>query len=197
MKVWKYGDDINTDMLFPGKYTYTTGKDGSVEIRPGDFFGGQERDILVRLNVPAGAEGKNGLASLKLDYEDVLNGGADVNLTEALSYEVTTDREKVAANESRDVTARWVSVDAAGEYYKAASAYESGDREDALSRIKAAYKRMTELNSSPYATERTEMQEAELRDALENISSAPATPESDEAKLLIKEQKAGAREQQK
>ncbi|MFC1569945.1 3-isopropylmalate dehydratase [bacterium] len=23
MKVWKYGDDINTDMLFPGRYTYT------------------------------------------------------------------------------------------------------------------------------------------------------------------------------
>ena len=23
MTVWNYGDDINTDMLFPGKYTYT------------------------------------------------------------------------------------------------------------------------------------------------------------------------------
>ena len=23
MKVWYYGDDINTDMLFPGRYTYT------------------------------------------------------------------------------------------------------------------------------------------------------------------------------
>lgn len=23
MNVWKYGDSINTDMLFPGKYTYT------------------------------------------------------------------------------------------------------------------------------------------------------------------------------
>ena len=23
MKIWKYGDDVNTDMLFPGKYTYT------------------------------------------------------------------------------------------------------------------------------------------------------------------------------
>lgn len=23
MKVWKYGDDVNTDQLFPGKYTYT------------------------------------------------------------------------------------------------------------------------------------------------------------------------------
>ncbi len=22
-KVWKYGDDVNTDMLFPGKYTYS------------------------------------------------------------------------------------------------------------------------------------------------------------------------------
>lgn len=25
MKVWHYGDDVNTDMLFPGKYTYTCG----------------------------------------------------------------------------------------------------------------------------------------------------------------------------
>ena len=24
-KVWKYGDSVNTDMLFPGKYTYTCG----------------------------------------------------------------------------------------------------------------------------------------------------------------------------
>lgn len=32
MKVWKYGDDINTDMLFPGKYTYTCGT--AEEIRP-------------------------------------------------------------------------------------------------------------------------------------------------------------------
>jgi 3-isopropylmalate/(R)-2-methylmalate dehydratase small subunit len=23
MRVWQYGDDVNTDMLFPGKYTYT------------------------------------------------------------------------------------------------------------------------------------------------------------------------------
>ena len=22
-RVWKYGDDINTDVIFPGKYTYT------------------------------------------------------------------------------------------------------------------------------------------------------------------------------
>jgi len=22
-RVWKYGDNINTDVIFPGKYTYT------------------------------------------------------------------------------------------------------------------------------------------------------------------------------
>lgn len=32
MKIWHYGDDINTDMLFPGKYTYTCSKPD--EIKP-------------------------------------------------------------------------------------------------------------------------------------------------------------------
>jgi len=32
MKVWRYGDDINTDMLFPGKYTYTCST--AEEIKP-------------------------------------------------------------------------------------------------------------------------------------------------------------------
>jgi 3-isopropylmalate/(R)-2-methylmalate dehydratase small subunit len=32
MRVWHYGDDINTDMLFPGKYTYTCATPD--EIRP-------------------------------------------------------------------------------------------------------------------------------------------------------------------
>ncbi|MFA5123420.1 3-isopropylmalate dehydratase small subunit [Zavarzinia sp.] len=32
MRAWRYGDDVNTDMLFPGKYTYTCAKPD--EIRP-------------------------------------------------------------------------------------------------------------------------------------------------------------------
>jgi 3-isopropylmalate/(R)-2-methylmalate dehydratase small subunit len=32
MKIWKYGDDINTDMLFPGKYTYSCST--AEEIKP-------------------------------------------------------------------------------------------------------------------------------------------------------------------
>jgi len=32
MRIWSYGNDINTDMLFPGKYTYTCAKPD--EIKP-------------------------------------------------------------------------------------------------------------------------------------------------------------------
>jgi 3-isopropylmalate/(R)-2-methylmalate dehydratase small subunit len=52
MKVWKYEDDINTDLLFPGKYTYTCGTADEIKphlledldatfaegVRPGDFI---------------------------------------------------------------------------------------------------------------------------------------------------------------
>ena len=53
MKVWKYGDDINTDMLFPGKYTYTCAT--AEEVKPhlledldSEFAGGVSAgDILM------------------------------------------------------------------------------------------------------------------------------------------------------
>ena len=49
MKVWKYGDDINTDMLFPGKYTYTCSTPD--EIRPHLL---EDLDTSFAQNVQAG-----------------------------------------------------------------------------------------------------------------------------------------------
>ena len=51
-RVWKYGDDVNTDVIFPGKYTYTVSKPEEMakyaledldprftrEVRPGDII---------------------------------------------------------------------------------------------------------------------------------------------------------------
>ncbi len=52
MRVWKYGDDINTDMLFPGKYTYTCST--AEEVKPhlledldADFAGGVKQGDIV------------------------------------------------------------------------------------------------------------------------------------------------------
>jgi 3-isopropylmalate/(R)-2-methylmalate dehydratase small subunit len=49
MKVWRYGDNINTDMLFPGKYTYTCST--AEEIKPHLL---EDLDPLFSKNVQPG-----------------------------------------------------------------------------------------------------------------------------------------------
>jgi 3-isopropylmalate/(R)-2-methylmalate dehydratase small subunit len=52
-KAWKYGDDVNTDVIFPGKYTYTINDPNemakhAMEALDPDFAGKvQENDIVV------------------------------------------------------------------------------------------------------------------------------------------------------
>ena len=53
MRVWNYGDDINTDMLFPGKYTYTCSTAEEVkphlleDLDPEFASGVKEGDIIL------------------------------------------------------------------------------------------------------------------------------------------------------
>jgi 3-isopropylmalate/(R)-2-methylmalate dehydratase small subunit len=49
MKVWNYGDNINTDMLFPGKYTYTCST--AEEVKPHLL---EDLDPLFAKNVQEG-----------------------------------------------------------------------------------------------------------------------------------------------
>ena len=52
-KVWKYGDDINTDVIFPGKYTYTVsdpaemGEHALEDLDPEFRFQVQPGDVIV------------------------------------------------------------------------------------------------------------------------------------------------------
>jgi len=52
-KVWKYGDDINTDVIFPGKYTYTIHDPNEMaqhaleDLDPGFATAVKENDIIV------------------------------------------------------------------------------------------------------------------------------------------------------
>ena len=55
MKVWKFGDDINTDVITPGRYTVTTdkkrlGEIAFIEYRPEFGKGVKEGDIIVAGN---------------------------------------------------------------------------------------------------------------------------------------------------
>lgn len=71
-KVWRYGDDINTDMLFPGKYTYSCSKPEEIlphlledldpqfakEVQPGDI-------ILAGKNFGCGSSREQPVVGLK------------------------------------------------------------------------------------------------------------------------------------
>ena len=52
-KVWKYGDDVNTDVIFPGKYTYTVNdpnemaKHALENLDPNFASNVQRNDIIV------------------------------------------------------------------------------------------------------------------------------------------------------
>jgi 3-isopropylmalate/(R)-2-methylmalate dehydratase small subunit len=55
VKVWKFGDDINTDVITPGRYTVTTdkkqlGKIAFIEYRPEFGQNVQEGDVIVAGN---------------------------------------------------------------------------------------------------------------------------------------------------
>ncbi len=198
-------DPVFTLTLAPGVsvndvygYAYETTKDGKVRIKLGDFYGGQERNIVVKLKAPVGKTGESPLATARLEYGDVLGDDGAISHEQEIKYEVTEDAELVAEKENDEVTTRGVSVDAAAQYYEAATAYEKGDQEEALGHMNAAMRRVQKLkNSSPNNPEILK-QEAEIREALSTMmmDSAPA-PTSQEGKGLIKDFKSEARQQQK
>ncbi|HEX3034002.1 MAG TPA: VWA domain-containing protein [Thermodesulfobacteriota bacterium] len=177
-------------------YVYTN-KDGKVQVKLGDFFSGQERNMLIKLNAPTGKIGKHDLITASFEFSDVLKNSQPVKLQGELAYEVTQDKNKVVANENKGVTARGISVGAGYDMYQATTEYEKGNRQEALSRIKAALSRVVELNKSPQKSAATVKQEEELHRALGYMSDEAPAPESDDGKRMIKDYKAKAREQQK
>lgn len=178
-------------------YGYTnTLKDGKVQINLGDIFSGLERNILIKLNAPTERLGKQQLITASFEFTDILKNNTAVGIQSELTYEITEDKDKVAVNENKEVSARGISVDAAYDMYEATTYYETGNSVDALNNIKAALGRISELNNSPLKSAATVKQEEELRKAADLMEAPPAV-ESDAGKSLIKEYKAKSREQQK
>ena len=96
MRIWKYGDDINTDMLFPGKYTYTCATADEIKphlledldtefaanVRPGDIvmagknFGcGSSREQPVVGLKAVGVQGIVAKGFARIFYRAAINQG--------------------------------------------------------------------------------------------------------------------------
>ena len=177
-------------------YSYKK-KNGKYEVNLGDLYSGQRPDIVIKLDAPTKKPGRHELAKASLVFTDILKNNQTVYFEQDLSYEITRDKNRVDNNEDRDVSARGISVYAAGELHTASTEYEKGNRADALQLVKKALGRIADLNKSSQRSEATIEQEEVLRKAIDDMSDAAAAPSTPVGKKLIKEYKAMSREQQK
>ncbi len=126
MKVWKYEDDINTDMLFPGKYTYTCSTPDEIkphlledldpnfagQVQPGDLimagknFGcGSSREQPVVGLKAVGVQGVVAKGYARIFYRAAINQG--LLLVEcAPAVEAYQDGDEVDLNAQEG----WISV---------------------------------------------------------------------------------------
>lgn len=171
-------------------------KDGNIEIYPGDLFSGQERNILIRLDVPTNQVGSNKLAKVSLEFDDIANRKS-VTYSEELDYKVTKKKDVVLKNENKEIEARATSVDIASELYRAVGDYEKGKFKDARLGLNYAIEVVHKLNNSPQRTEDSVQQEMVLRGALKDMDNNAPAPSSEAGKSIIKKYKAQSRLQQK
>lgn len=96
-RIWKYGDNINTDVIFPGKYTYTISHDPAklarhaledldpqfaAEVMPGDvivagrnFGNGSSREQAVTCLAHAGVRAVIASSFARIYYRNAINNG--------------------------------------------------------------------------------------------------------------------------
>lgn len=105
-KVWKYGDDVNTDVIFPGKYTYTLMEPSemakhalealdpefALKVKPGDVivagknFGcGSSREQAAACLKAAGVQAVIAKSFARIYFRNAINLGLPVLQSEEAS----------------------------------------------------------------------------------------------------------------
>ena len=114
-RVWKYGDKVNTDVIFPGKYTYTISRDPTAlarhaledldpgfagNVRPGDAIvagrnwgNGSSREQAVTCLLAAGVQAVIAASFARIYYRNAINSGLLVIECPPIVEAVTTGDE--------------------------------------------------------------------------------------------------------
>jgi len=114
-RVWKYGDSVNTDVIFPGKYTYTVSDPAEMaqyamedldprfaeQVRPGDIvvggtnFGcGSSREQAVTCLKMAGVSVIIGKSFARIYYRNCINNALPA-ITSAEAVDAIQDGEEI------------------------------------------------------------------------------------------------------
>lgn len=125
-KVWKYGDDVNTDMIFPGRYTYIPMKENefgkyaledlderfAAEVEPGDIIVagknwgcGSAREQAVKTLKIRGVQAIIAKSFARIYYRNCLNEGLAV-ITCPEAAELLNDGEQISIDFKEGVIIR-------------------------------------------------------------------------------------------
>ncbi len=114
-RVWKYGDDVNTDVIFPGKYTYTINDPSEMaqhaledldpefagKVRPGDIIvagknwgNGSSREQAVTCLKAAGVSALIAKSFARIYFRNAINNGLPA-ITSPDAVEAIEDGEEI------------------------------------------------------------------------------------------------------
>lgn len=117
-RAWKYGDDVNTDVIFPGKYTYTVldpaemaqyaledlDPDFAEQVRPGDVIVagrnwgcGSSREQAATCLKMAGVGAVIARSFARIHYRNLINNGLPAIVCPA-AVDAIEDGEKVSVD---------------------------------------------------------------------------------------------------
>jgi len=122
-------------------YATTRGREG-IRIRVGSLRAGQERNIVLRLGLPATHHPKIVIGDFALSYRDVERSGATTRLHQRLTMDTNPDARAVARSERPDVVARVSEVEGAADLNRATNAIDRGSISRARSTLDRAIGRL-------------------------------------------------------
>jgi Ca-activated chloride channel family protein len=130
-----------------------TSSNGALTVPLGTMFGGQHREMLVRVQITAPADGTHALASVRLHFRDPTEGNLERVQEVVARYQVTSDPAAIAQHQNARTQTIAAVMEAGKAAVDAAQQVNTGDFAGADQKLAAA--------------------EAKLRDTAARAQSAP------------------------
>ncbi|WP_437966898.1 VWA domain-containing protein [Sorangium sp. So ce260] len=143
----------------------------TIRVLLGTMFGGQHREMLVRVRVTAPAAGSHPLASVRLHFRDPENGNVPRVQEVVARYGVTSDPAQVAAHQNERTQTLAAVIETGMMQLDAAQDVSSGDFGAAEAKLAAAEERLRQQAASARSTK----EKARAADAASAVASARKT----------------------
>ena len=157
------------------------GTNGALRFQLGTMFGGQHREMAVRVRVTAQVDGTHPLASVRFHFRDTADGNLDRVQEVVARYQVTTDRVAVASHMNAQTQTIVTTQEASRAALAAADSlnkgsYESAEKDLAIAETKLRASAVTASSSAD--KQRMIVAAGKMADARVKTRAAAAAPPS-------------------